>query len=107
MAALSQFVSKSGEWGMPFYRLLHKHDGFQWNEQAKEAFQEFKQYLKQLPILVPPKEDEVMLLYVAATPKVVSVVLVVKRHVEKSTKHHPVYFISEVLHDARSRYPNI
>ena len=31
-AALSRFVSKSGERGMPFYRLLHKHDGFQWNE---------------------------------------------------------------------------
>ena len=39
-------------------------------------------YLKQLPILEPPKEDEVMLLYMAATPKVVSVVLVVERQVE-------------------------
>jgi len=26
------FVSKLGERGMPFYRLLHKHDGFQWDE---------------------------------------------------------------------------
>ena len=48
-----------------------------------------------------------MLLYIGATPKVVSVVLVVERQVEKSTKQHSVYFISEVLHDARSRYPNI
>ena len=71
---------------MPFYRLLHKHDDFQWNKHAKEAFQEFKQYLKQLLIHVPQKEDEVMLLYVAATPKVVSVVLVIEHQVEKSTK---------------------
>ena len=28
MAALSRFVSKSGERGMPFYKLLKKHDGF-------------------------------------------------------------------------------
>ena len=34
-------------------------------------------------------------------------VLVVERQAEKSTKQHPVYFVSEVLHDARSRYPNI
>ena len=67
---------------MLFYRLLDKHDYFQWSEHAKEAFQKFKQYLKQLPILEPPKEDEVMLLYMAATPKVVSVVLVVERQVE-------------------------
>ena len=56
---------------------------------------------------MPPKDGEVMVLYVAATPKVVSVVLVVERQVEKSTKQHPVYFVSEVLHDARSRYINI
>jgi hypothetical protein len=28
IAALSQFISKLGEHGMPFYRLLHKADGF-------------------------------------------------------------------------------
>ena len=56
---------------------------------------------------MPPKDGEVMVLYVAATPKVVSVVLVVERQVEKSTKQHPVYFVSEVLHDAQSRHPNI
>ena len=48
-----------------------------------------------------------MLLYIGATPKVVSVVLVVERQVEKSTKQHSVYFISEVLHDAQSMDPNI
>ena len=92
---------------MPFYKLLKKHDGFLWSEQAEEAFQAFKQYLKQLPILVLPKDGETMLLYVAATPTVVSAVLVVERQAKKSAKQHPVYFVSEVLHDARSRYPNI
>jgi hypothetical protein len=29
MAALSQFISKLGERGMPFYSLLHKADSFQ------------------------------------------------------------------------------
>jgi hypothetical protein len=28
MAALSRFISKLGERGMPFYRLLRKADGF-------------------------------------------------------------------------------
>jgi len=67
----------------------------------------FKQYLKQLPILIPLKHGETMLLYVAATPTVVSAVLVVERQAEKSAKQHHVYFVSEVLHDARSTYPNI
>ena len=65
------------------------------------------QYLKQLSILVPLKDGEVMLLYVATTPKVVSAVLVVERQMKKSTKQHPVNFVSEVLHDSWSKYPNI
>jgi uncharacterized protein YpbB len=85
---------------MLFYRLLHKHDGFQWSEQAKAAFQQFKLCLKNLPTLVPPKDGEVMYLYVVATHKVVSVFLVVEHRTGKSTKQHPVYFVSEVLHDA-------
>jgi hypothetical protein len=48
-----------------------------------------------------------MLLYGAATPTDVSVILVVERQAKKSAKQHLVYFVSEVLHDARSRYPNI
>jgi hypothetical protein len=54
MTALSRFISKLGECGMPFYRLLCKADGFQWDDQAAAAFIELKQYLKSLPTLVPP-----------------------------------------------------
>jgi flavoprotein len=38
MVALSRFVSKSGERGMRFYKLLKKHDDFLWSEQVEEAF---------------------------------------------------------------------
>jgi hypothetical protein len=78
MAALSQFISKLGEYGMPFYKLLRKADGFQWDEQATSAFIELKQYLKVLPTLVPLKPDDVLLLYVTATNAVVSTVIVVE-----------------------------
>jgi hypothetical protein len=43
MAALSQFISKSGERGLPFYKLLHKADGFQWDDQAMATFIKLKQ----------------------------------------------------------------
>jgi hypothetical protein len=54
MAALSRFISKLGERGMPFYRLLCKANVFQWDDQATVTFVELKQYLKSLPTLVPP-----------------------------------------------------
>jgi hypothetical protein len=54
MATLSRFISKLGERGMPFYKLLRKASDIQWDEQATTAFIELKQYLKALPTLVSP-----------------------------------------------------
>jgi hypothetical protein len=79
MTALSQFISKLGECGMPFYRLLRKADDFQWDDQAAVTFVKLNQYLKSLPTLVPPKPDDVLLLYEAAANVVVSTIIVVER----------------------------
>jgi hypothetical protein len=42
MAVLSRFISKLEERGMPFYRLLCKADGFQWDDQTTTVFVELK-----------------------------------------------------------------
>jgi hypothetical protein len=60
------------------------------------------------PVLVAPKEKEPLLLYIAATHQVVSIVLVVERS-EEGKAHsvqRPVYFISEVLSPTKQRYPH-
>jgi hypothetical protein len=79
MTSLSRFISKSGERGIPFYKLLRKMAGFQWDNQAMAVFNELNQYLKSLPTLIPPKEDDVLLLYIVTTDTVISTVIAVER----------------------------
>ena len=61
------------------------------------------------PILVPPTNREPLLLYIAATTQVVSAALVVEQEEEGQTLkvQCPMYFISEVLSDSKTRYPLI
>jgi hypothetical protein len=52
---------------------------FEWTPEADKAFAELKKYLTSPPIMVAPMFREPLLLYIAATPRTASVVLVVER----------------------------
>jgi len=45
MTALSLFLAKSGDKGLPHFQCLRKNDKFQWTTQCEEAFQQLKEYL--------------------------------------------------------------
>jgi hypothetical protein len=79
LAALSRFISRLGEKGLPLYRLLKKHKRFSWTVEAQEALDKLKAMLAHAPILTPPQDGEPLYLYVAATTQVVSAVIVVER----------------------------
>jgi ribonuclease HI len=109
LAALSRFISRLGEKGLPLYRLLRKAERFTWTPEAEEALENLKALLTNMPILVPPAAGEALLIYVAATTQVVSAVIVVERREEGHALlvQRPVYFISEVLSETKIRYPLI
>jgi hypothetical protein len=109
MAALSRSISRLGDKGVPFFKLLRKSGKFEWNEEAAIAFQQLKEFLTTPPILTAPEDGEMLLLYIVATTHVVSTALVIERdepgHVYKVQR--PVYFISEVLGESKLHYPQV
>jgi hypothetical protein len=87
MVALGHFISKLGEKGLPFFKLLKKADKFVWDDEAQKAFEALKESLTTPPIMTPPFPNET-LLYISATTNVVSTVLVAER--EEEGQAYPV-----------------
>jgi hypothetical protein len=79
LAALSRFISRLAERALPFLKLMRGFDPFTWTEEAKQAFQEMKQYLTSLLVLVALEPSETLFLYLAAMTEVISMVLVAER----------------------------
>jgi hypothetical protein len=117
LVALSRFISRLAERALPFFKLLRKSGPFSWTEEAEQAFQELKQHLVSLPILVALEPGKSLYLYIVTAAEAVSMVLVVERTAQESqeaedsgpaagvrTVQRPVYYVSEVLHEAKTRY---
>jgi hypothetical protein len=66
-------------------------------------------YLTTPRTLVAPEPPENLQLYISATSNVVSTAIIVERE-ESNTNHkiqYPVYFVSKVLSDSKTRYFHI
>jgi hypothetical protein len=105
LAALNRFISKLGERGLPFFKLL-KHQKFAWTPEADQALAQLKDFLSKPPVLTTPRKREQLLLYLAATTHMVSTTIVVERQEDGHAYpvQRPVYFVSEVLSESKARY---
>jgi hypothetical protein len=106
MAALGRFIGKHGEKGLPFFKILKKADKFVWDDEAQKALKALKESLTMPPVMIPPIPKETLLLYIFATTNVVSTVLVTEREEEGQSYlvQRLVYYVSEVLADAKTHY---
>ena len=83
VAAPRRFISKSAEHALPFFKILKKTSPMEWTPEAKVALQDLKKYLSSTLVLVAPKPQEPLLLYLAAMNQVASATLVAQREVDE------------------------
>nr|XP_009395688.1 PREDICTED: uncharacterized protein LOC103980886 [Musa acuminata subsp. malaccensis] len=103
LAALSQFLSRSGDRCLPFFRALKNPSNLQWTAKCEEAFVHVKQHLASLPRLASVSPGEKLSIYLATSRHAVSFVLTK----EAPGDQLPVYYISHVLNEPKKRYPPI
>jgi hypothetical protein len=108
VAAVRRFISRLSEKALPLYKLMKKSDEFVWTDEADATLKDLKRVLSTAPLLAAPEDQEPMLLYIAATNRVVSIVIVVERKEEAQEYdvQRPVYYVSEVLTESKQRYPH-
>nr|GEY45835.1 hypothetical protein [Tanacetum cinerariifolium] len=80
-----------------------KKSEFRWTAKAEQAFQQLKQHLSELPLLVAPNPQEELIMYLSATYGAVSAVLMTKR----GTTQTPIYFKSQALQGPELNYSPI
>jgi hypothetical protein len=78
LTALSRFISRLSEKGLPLYWILKKHERFSCTIEAQEALDKLKVTLAHTPVLTPPQNGQPLYLYITATTQVVSTVIVVE-----------------------------
>nr|XP_009387907.1 PREDICTED: uncharacterized protein LOC103974748 [Musa acuminata subsp. malaccensis] len=103
LAALSRFLSRSGDRCLPFFRALKNPQEFAWTAECGEAFAHIKEHLASLPRLASVSPQEKLGIYLAASQNAVSSVLIK----EAPGGQQPVYYTSHVLNGPEERYPPI
>jgi hypothetical protein len=97
LAALNRFISKSTERSLPFLKTLCGAKDFAWGPEQAIAFKSLKQHLFDLATLASPDPSLPLLLYIAASPCVVSAALVQEQDRYGTTRQCLVYYVAEVL----------
>jgi len=103
MAALSHFLSASGDKGYTYFKFLKKNNRFAWTNECEEAFTKLKEYLASPPILGKPVSGIPIRLYFAITDQAISLVILQ----DQDRVQKPVHFVSKVLQGPEIRYQTI
>ena len=103
LTALRKFMSKLVERTKPILKLMKEATHFKWDATCEQSFKSIKQFLASPPIHQRHDTSLPLIIYLVAIEDAVSTALVQ----EKEREQQPIYFVSQILQDAKKRYQNV
>ncbi|KAL9241984.1 hypothetical protein vseg_016032 [Gypsophila vaccaria] len=99
---ISRFVNKLTMICAPIFKKL-KEEHTKWDDACQQGFDKIKSVLSNPPILVPPKENLPLSLYLTTTPTAMGAMLAQTVNGEERA----IYYISKKLQDYKTRYTTL
>ena len=93
---IARFISRLTATCEPIFKLLKKDQVVKWNDECQTSFERIKEYLQELPILMPPVEGRPLILYLTVLEN--SMGCVMGQHDEPGRKEHAIYYLSKKVY---------
>ncbi|XP_076911245.1 uncharacterized protein LOC143569148 [Bidens hawaiensis] len=106
LVTLNRFLSSHAAKSFPLVSILRnclKTSQYRWIAEGETACQEIKSRLAELPTLTAPRAKEPLVIYLAASERAVSAVVMVERDGVQT----PIYYVSRTLEDVETRYSTL
>ena len=99
---VSRFISHLTATCEPIFKLLQKDQTITWNEDCQTTFETIKQYLQELPILMPRVPGRPLIMYLTILKGSMGCVL--GQQDEIGRRQHAIYYLSKKFTDYETRY---
>lgn len=100
---ISWFISHLTATCNPIVNLLRKDQAIEWIDDCQEAFDKFKEYLQEPPILIRTVQGRPLIMYLAVINE--SMGHVMGQQDETRKKEHSIYYLSKKFNNYETRYP--
>jgi hypothetical protein len=97
-----QFISHMTATCGPIFKLLRKEQCIVWTDDCQKVFDSIKEYMLELPILIPPVEGRHLIMYLTVLEDSMGCAL--GQQNETGRKEHAIYYLSKKFTDCESRY---
>ncbi|XP_070015261.1 uncharacterized protein [Nicotiana sylvestris] len=99
---ISSFIAQLTSMCEPIFKLLKKDASIRWTDECQEYFDKIKEYLSNLPVLVPPEPGRSLFLYLTVLENSFGCVL--GQHDMTGKKEQAIYYLSKKFTSYESKY---